>query len=94
MPGFCVSLNDVGWFDAEEHSTAVLTTRLESDAAAMAKACGLDLGQKVQLLMTLLLGILIGLVAAWQVGLVAMATMPLIGESPLCLQHRYLLLFL
>ncbi|KAG5184894.1 ATP-binding cassette, sub-family B, member 1A [Tribonema minus] len=73
--------HDVGWFDAEEHSTAVLTTNLESDASAMAKATGLDLGHKVQLVMTLLLGVLIGLVAAWQVGLVAMATMPLIGLS-------------
>eukprot|EP00611_Tribonema_gayanum_P003564 TRINITY_DN1281_c0_g1_i1.p1 TRINITY_DN1281_c0_g1~~TRINITY_DN1281_c0_g1_i1.p1 ORF type:complete len:465 (-),score=173.14 TRINITY_DN1281_c0_g1_i1:243-1637(-) len=47
----------------------------------MAKATGLDLGHKVQLVMTLLLGVLIGLVAAWQVGLVAMATIPLIGLS-------------
>jgi hypothetical protein len=45
----------------------------------MAKATGMALGHKVQLCMTLLLGIFVGLIAAWQVGLVAICCIPLIG---------------
>jgi ABC-type multidrug transport system fused ATPase/permease subunit len=71
--------HDIGWFDSEDNGTGPLTTRLEEDASAMAKATGMALGHKVQLCMTLLLGIFVGLIAAWQVGLVAICCIPLIG---------------
>jgi ATP-binding cassette, subfamily B (MDR/TAP), member 1 len=71
--------HDIGWFDSSENSTGALTTRLEEDANIMSKATGMALGHKVQIAMTLLIGVLIGLVVAWQVGLVAMAVVPLIG---------------
>jgi ABC-type multidrug transport system fused ATPase/permease subunit len=67
-----------------ENSTGALTTRLEEDANIMSKATGMALGHKVQIAMTLLIGVLIGLVVAWQVGLVAMAVVPLIGK---CTSH-------
>jgi ABC-type multidrug transport system fused ATPase/permease subunit len=72
--------HDIGWFDSEDNGTGPLTTRLEEDASAMAKATGMALGHKVQLCMTLLLGIFVGLIAAWQVGLVAICCIPLIGK--------------
>ncbi|KAG5184898.1 ATP-binding cassette, sub-family B, member 1A [Tribonema minus] len=71
--------HDIGWFDFEEHATGVLTGRLEEDANAMARATGMALGHKVQLIMTLCVGIVVGLAAAWQIGLVAIAMVPLIG---------------
>jgi hypothetical protein len=40
--------HDMSWFDAKAHSTGVLTTALEADAAAMALATGLAIGQKVR----------------------------------------------
>eukprot|EP00953_Heterococcus_sp_UTEX-ZZ885_P013591 7765-Heterococcus_DN1.PRE.3 len=61
-----------------ENSTGALTTRLEEDANIMAQATGLELGHKVHIAMTLIIGIIIGLIVAWQVGLVAMAVVPLI----------------
>jgi ABC-type bacteriocin/lantibiotic exporter with double-glycine peptidase domain len=63
-----------------ENSTGALTTRLEEDANIMAQATGLELGHKVHIAMTLIIGIIIGLIVAWQVGLVAMAVVPLIGK--------------
>jgi ABC-type bacteriocin/lantibiotic exporter with double-glycine peptidase domain len=67
-----------------ENSTGALTTRLEEDANIMAQATGLELGHKVHIAMTLIIGIIIGLIVAWQVGLVAMAVVPLIGK---CTSH-------
>jgi ABC-type multidrug transport system fused ATPase/permease subunit len=64
-----------------ENSTGALTTRLEQDANAMSKATGIALGHKVQIAMTPLIGVLIGLIVAWQVGLVAMAVLPFMGKG-------------
>jgi ABC-type bacteriocin/lantibiotic exporter with double-glycine peptidase domain len=69
-----------GYTTTGENSTGALTTRLEEDANIMANATGLELGHKVHIFMTLFIGIIIGLIVAWQVGLVAMAVVPLIGE--------------
>jgi ATP-binding cassette subfamily B (MDR/TAP) protein 1 len=45
----------------------------------MSLATGIYLGHNVQLVMTLLVGISIGIIVAWQIGLVAVALVPLIG---------------
>jgi ABC-type multidrug transport system fused ATPase/permease subunit len=75
-----------------DNSTGALTTRLEQDANAMSKATGIALGHKVQIAMTLLIGVLIGLVVAWQVGLVAMAVLPFMGESTS--QNMYIYIYI
>ncbi|KAG5193165.1 P-loop containing nucleoside triphosphate hydrolase protein [Tribonema minus] len=71
--------HDIGWFDNAEHAVGVLTTSLEADASAMARATGMDVGHKVQLLATIGLGVGIGLGASWQVGLVALLVLPMVG---------------
>jgi ABC-type multidrug transport system fused ATPase/permease subunit len=72
-----------------ENSTGALTTRLEEDANIMAQATGLELGHKVHIAMTLIIGIIIGLIVAWQVGLVAMAVVPLIGKCAIMLRNTF-----
>mmetsp|Transcript_14361 Transcript_14361/g.20338 ORF Transcript_14361/g.20338 Transcript_14361/m.20338 type:complete len:1250 (-) Transcript_14361:58-3807(-) len=71
--------HDIGWFDQKKNSTGILTANLESDANAMALATGTALGHKVHLVMTLLIGLVIGLVYAWQIGLISVGLIPLIG---------------
>ncbi|KAG5181118.1 ATP-binding cassette, sub-family B, member 1A [Tribonema minus] len=73
--------HDIGWFDFDENSTGALTTRLEEDANAVSRATGMALGHKVQLVMTLVVGIGVGLAVCWQIGLVAIAMVPLIGAA-------------
>ncbi|CAM9429594.1 unnamed protein product [Ascophyllum nodosum] len=73
--------HDVGWFDKDENSVGTLTTNLEEDSAKVKFATGTNVAQKTQLTVTLLLGVLIGLVTAWQIGLLAMALIPLMGAA-------------
>jgi len=69
---------DMGWFDFPEHSTGELTTRLETDAEMVAKVTGWALGYRVRVIATLIAGLTIALVFAWQVGLVTLLCVPLI----------------
>lgn len=73
--------HDIGWFDNEDNSTGNLTVRLEKDASAVSRATGTYLGQIIQALMTVGAGIAIGMVAAWQVALVAIGIIPLVALS-------------
>ncbi|CAM9424622.1 unnamed protein product [Ascophyllum nodosum] len=71
--------HDIGWFDKDESAVGILTSRLESEASAVRNATGTNLAHMTQLFMTLVLGTIIGLAFAWQIGLLAMATIPLIA---------------
>ncbi|CAM9424479.1 unnamed protein product [Ascophyllum nodosum] len=71
--------HDIGWFDKDESAVGILTSRLESEASLVRKATGTNLAHMTQLFMTLVLGTIIGLAFAWQIGLLAMATIPLIA---------------
>ncbi|CAM9430112.1 unnamed protein product, partial [Ascophyllum nodosum] len=73
--------HDVGWFDKDENSVGILTTNLEEDSAKVKFATGTNVAHKTQLTVTLLLGVLIGLITAWQIGLLAMALIPLMGAA-------------
>ncbi|CAM9430402.1 unnamed protein product [Ascophyllum nodosum] len=73
--------HDVSWFDKDENSVGCLTTNLEEDSAKVKLATGISVGQTTQLTVTLLIGVLIGLITAWQVGLLAMALIPLVGAA-------------
>ncbi|CAN0502125.1 unnamed protein product, partial [Ectocarpus sp. 12 AP-2014] len=59
--------HDVGWFDKEENAVGALTTQLEEDTAKVQFATGTNVANKTQLIVTLLLGVIIGLASAWQV---------------------------
>ncbi|CAM9371348.1 unnamed protein product [Chrysoparadoxa australica] len=71
--------HDIGWFDKEENALGNLTIRLEEDAGKVHNATGTNLAHKVQLVVTLLMGVIIGLIVAWQVGLAAIALIPMMA---------------
>lgn len=73
--------HQIGWFDSEKNSTGNLTIRLEQDTSAISRATGMNLGHICQLLMTLFAGVVIGMLAAWQVALVAVGCIPLIAVA-------------
>ncbi|CAM9333516.1 unnamed protein product, partial [Hapterophycus canaliculatus] len=73
--------HDVGWFDKEENSVGVLTTQLEEDSAKVQNATGTNVANKTQLTITLLLGVIIGLASAWQIGLLALGLIPLMATA-------------
>jgi ATP-binding cassette subfamily B (MDR/TAP) protein 1 len=75
----------MGWFDFPEHSTGELTSRLEEDAEAVSNVTGWQLGQRVQVFSSLTCGIIISLVFSWQIGLIAIACVPLIVGAPVLL---------
>jgi ATP-binding cassette, subfamily B (MDR/TAP), member 1 len=71
----------MGWFDFPAHSTGELTTSLEEDAEAVANVTGYQLGQRIQIAASLVAGITISLSFSWQIGLIALACIPLIIGS-------------
>jgi len=74
----------MGWFDVPEHSTGDLTTLLGADAESTMALTGLQLGYRVRVMSSIITGITIAMVFAWQIGLVALACMPFIfGASVL-----------
>ncbi|CAM9784749.1 unnamed protein product, partial [Ectocarpus sp. 12 AP-2014] len=73
--------HDIAWFDEESSAVGVLTTRLEAEASMVRKATGGNVAHATQLMMTLTVGTLIGLAFAWQIGLLAIATIPLIAVA-------------
>lgn len=83
---------NIGWFDYPEHSVGELTTRLEADAEEVAKITGWALGYKIRMFASLGVGIAIALAYSWQVGLAAIACVPIIMASSLvqkfCIQTK------
>jgi ABC-type multidrug transport system fused ATPase/permease subunit len=71
---------NIGWFDQPAHSTGALTTQLALDARAVSRATGTVLRAKVQMVTSVLAGLLIGLRSCWQIGIVAVLCVPLIGK--------------
>eukprot|EP00903_Cladosiphon_okamuranus_P008530 g8189.t1 len=73
--------HDVGWFDKDENSVGVLTTRLEEDASKVQLATGTNVANKTQLIVTVCLGVVIGMISAWQIGLLALALIPMMASA-------------
>ena len=67
--------HSMGWFDFPEHSTGELTTRLEEDSEAVSNVTGWQQGQRVQVLSSLIIGMLVALIYSWQIGLIAIFCM-------------------
>jgi ATP-binding cassette subfamily B (MDR/TAP) protein 1 len=68
----------IGWFDLPEHSVGELTTRLEEDSEISSNVTGLQQGQRIQTFTCLVSGMIVALYYSWQVGLIAIACIPLI----------------
>ncbi|CBJ28571.1 conserved unknown protein [Ectocarpus siliculosus] len=73
--------HDISWFDKESSAVGILTSRLESEASMVRRSTGSNVAHSTQLIMTLTIGTVIGLVFAWQIGLLAMAMIPLIAAA-------------
>lgn len=70
---------EIGWFDKPEHSTGAIGAKLSSDAAALRGLVGDALAQLVQDFATAVVGLVIAFEASWQLALIILALLPLIG---------------
>jgi ATP-binding cassette, subfamily B (MDR/TAP), member 1 len=74
---------NMGWFDVPEHSVGELTTRLEADAESIAKVTGWSLGYRVRVFASLAAGVTVALVFSLEIGLTAIACVPIIMGAAL-----------
>ncbi|CAL5208783.1 unnamed protein product [Lathyrus oleraceus] len=72
---------EVGWFDEPENSSGAVGARLSADAASVRALVGDALGLLVQNLATALAGLIIAFVASWQLALIILVLIPLIGVN-------------
>ncbi|KAG8389626.1 hypothetical protein BUALT_Bualt02G0248600 [Buddleja alternifolia] len=72
---------EVGWFDEAEHTSGVIGARLSADAASVRALVGDALAQIVQDLSSAAVGLGIAFAASWQLALIILAMIPLIGLS-------------
>ncbi|CAN4113601.1 unnamed protein product [Withania somnifera] len=70
---------EVGWFDESEHSTGMIGARLSADAATVRALVGDALAQMVQDSATAIVGLTIAFEASWQLALIILVMIPLIG---------------
>ncbi|XP_024528405.1 ABC transporter B family member 4 isoform X2 [Selaginella moellendorffii] len=73
---------EISWFDASENSSGALGARLSSDAAHVRSMVGDTLSLFVQNVATVAAGLVLAFTASWQLALLVLALVPLIG-----LQH-------
>ncbi|XP_049932394.1 ABC transporter B family member 4-like [Nymphaea colorata] len=70
---------EIGWFDEAKNSSGAICARLSADAATMRGLVGDALSLVVQNIITLIAGITIAFVANWQLSLIILVYVPLIG---------------
>ncbi|XP_027099867.1 ABC transporter B family member 11-like [Coffea arabica] len=70
---------EVGWFDESEHSSGVIGAKLSADAASVRALVGDALAQLVQDTSSTIVGLAIAFDASWQLALIILAMLPLIG---------------
>ncbi|KAK2403366.1 ABC transporter B family member [Trifolium repens] len=70
---------EVSWFDEPENSSGAIGARLSADAASVRALVGDALGLVVQNLATALAGLIIAFIASWQLALIILVLIPLIG---------------
>ncbi|KAI3884188.1 hypothetical protein MKW92_034498 [Papaver armeniacum] len=70
---------DISWFDDPEHSSGMIGTRLSADAATVRNLVGDALGLLIQNIVTLVVGIGVAFEANWQLALIVLVLLPLIG---------------
>lgn len=72
---------EVGYFEASENATGALAARLASDAQALRLLLTDDLFASLQNVATLCAGLGIAFAGGWQLALVMLGVMPLVGAS-------------
>ena len=70
---------EVSWFDEPEHSSGAIGARLSADAASVRALVGDALGQMVEIIAAVVAGLLIAFIASWQLALIILVLLPLIG---------------
>ncbi|XP_010271023.2 PREDICTED: ABC transporter B family member 4-like [Nelumbo nucifera] len=74
---------EVGWFDDPDHMSGAIGARLSADAATVRGLVGDSLALLVQNAATAIVGLVIAFQANWQLSLIILALLPLIGLSGL-----------
>ncbi|XVF21987.1 hypothetical protein REPUB_Repub12eG0135900 [Reevesia pubescens] len=72
---------EVGWFDEPDNSSGSIGARLSADAATVRALVGDALAQMVSNLASAVAGLIIAFIASWQLALIILALIPLIGVS-------------
>ncbi|GKU90481.1 hypothetical protein SLEP1_g4470 [Rubroshorea leprosula] len=72
---------EVGWFDEPAHSSGAIGARLSADAATVRALVGDALSQMVQNLASAVAGLVIAFTASWQLALIILVLLPLIGVN-------------
>ncbi|KAF5455486.1 hypothetical protein F2P56_025056 [Juglans regia] len=70
---------EVGWFDEQEHSSGSLGAKLSADAAATRSLVGDALGQILQVIASVVAGLIIAFVTSWPLAFIVLSLIPLIG---------------
>ncbi|XP_061375398.1 ABC transporter B family member 4-like [Gastrolobium bilobum] len=72
---------EIGWFDKPENSSGAIGARLSEDAASVRALVGDTLGLLVQNLACALAGLIIAFIASWELALIILVLIPLIGVN-------------
>ncbi|KAH9731007.1 ABC transporter B family member 11 [Citrus sinensis] len=78
---FAVIHMEVSWFDEPEHSSGAIGARLSADAASVRALVGDALARIVQNISTAAAGMIIAFTASWELALIVLVMLPLIGVS-------------
>ncbi|RYQ89509.1 hypothetical protein Ahy_B09g096111 isoform A [Arachis hypogaea] len=70
---------EVGWFDEPDNSSGTIGARLSADAASVRALVGDALGLLVNNIACALAGLIIAFVASWQLALIVLVLLPLVG---------------
>ncbi|CAL0320897.1 unnamed protein product [Lupinus luteus] len=70
---------EVGWFDVPENSSGAIGARLSADAASVRALVGDAMGLLIGNLATALAGLIIAFTASWELALIILVLIPLIG---------------
>lgn len=70
---------DIGWFDQPENALGVLTSRLAVDVKLIRLCLGQGTGATVSSMTSLMVGLIVSLITAWQFALAFLATVPLLA---------------
>ena len=65
---------DIGWFDQPENALGVLTSRLAVDVKLIRLCLGQGTGATVSSMTSLMVGLIVSLITAWQFALAFLAT--------------------
>ncbi|KAF8387608.1 hypothetical protein HHK36_026261 [Tetracentron sinense] len=72
---------EIGWFDEPEHSSGAIGARLSADAASVRSLVGDTLALLVENTATAIAGLVIAFEANWQLALIILVLLPLIGVN-------------